>query len=149
MQGLPGFSGSAGYKPRPGETERKGPHFGRMQGRRRWRGNRDRALFRSPGPAPPLAEGRARPGLGALGAASHGAHREPGAGEGVRDALGGDRAARRPPDAYQMRQGFLRTMGDVAGQRKASANSGMFETTPFTRQRPGEWGSVRASERAL
>src|SRR5690606_22515539 len=34
--------------------------------------------------------------------------------------------------SYQTRQAFSRTIGSPGLQLKASANSGMFETTPFT-----------------
>lgn len=49
----------------------------------------------------------------------------------VRGRFGESRAVR---EAYQARQDFsARTMGEPAGHAKAFANSGMFETTPFTR----------------
>ena len=34
---------------------------------------------------------------------------------------------------YHTRQAFSRTIGDPAGHANAFWNSGMFETTPFTR----------------
>src|SRR5688572_24668236 len=40
--------------------------------------------------------------------------------------------------AHHTRQGFSRTMGDPAGHATAFWNSGMLETTPLTRYRPGE-----------
>ena len=48
---------------------------------------------------------------------------------------------------YHTRQGFSRTIGAPGLQAKAAANSGMLATTPFTRQRGGEWGSVMAWNR--
>jgi hypothetical protein len=49
---------------------------------------------------------------------------------------------------YHTRQAFSGTMGWPGLQPKAFWNSGMFSTTPFTRQRPGEWGSVRTPRRS-
>ena len=42
-------------------------------------------------------------------------------------------AGRRFPLIYHTRQAFSLTMGDFGAQLKACWNSGMFETTPFTR----------------
>ena len=44
--------------------------------------------------------------------------------------------------AHHTRHAFSLTIGWPALQPKALANSGMFCTTPFTRQRPGECGSM-------
>ncbi len=50
--------------------------------------------------------------------------------------------------SYHTRQALARTMGWLARQPKAFWNSGMLETTPFTRYSPGECGSVAARSRA-
>jgi len=52
------------------------------------------------------------------------------------------------PLPYHARQAFSRTMGWFTWQPKAERNSGMFTTTPFTLQRPGECGSSMARMRA-
>src|SRR6185295_6634441 len=78
-------------------------------------------------------------------------HRDLPPGGGSRSGPGGhgegqgqdsDQTAHRT--SYHTRQGRFRTMGAPALQPNALPNSGMLETTPLTRYRPGEWTSVRA-----
>src|SRR5207247_4538643 len=65
-----------------------------------------------------------------------------------RGQVGGDEGEGQERDqtahraSYHTRHGRLRTMGAPALQPKALPNSGMLDTTPLTRYRPGEWTSV-------
>src|SRR5262249_46374567 len=49
---------------------------------------------------------------------------------------------------YQTLHAFARTIGASGLHENARANSGMFDTTPFTRNRGGECGLVCASMRS-
>src|SRR5215471_21636535 len=62
--------------------------------------------------------------------------------DGKRRPRGGFPSLRVAPVSYQTRQAAARIMGEPALQPKAWANSGMLETTPFTRYLGSAWGSV-------